>query len=98
MPLVVDVPLNTMLADLDETLRVLLKREVGRHGFDGVEIAFDAPARDWSAHLAAPPVTPFPSALRESPESRPTEWRTARSNGSHSEARPPMMMECSYAV
>jgi hypothetical protein len=47
MALVVDVPLNTMLADLDETLRVLLKRELARHGFDGVEVAFDAPARDW---------------------------------------------------
>ena len=36
-------PLNTMLADVDETLRTLLKRDLGRHGFDGVEIVFDAP-------------------------------------------------------
>ena len=43
MALVVDVPLNTMLADLDESLRALLKRELARHGFDGVEVAFDAP-------------------------------------------------------
>ncbi|MEA2138691.1 MAG: hypothetical protein QOG56_1841, partial [Solirubrobacteraceae bacterium] len=39
MPLVVDVPLNTMLADLDESLRTLLQRELGRHGFDSVEVA-----------------------------------------------------------
>jgi hypothetical protein len=31
MPLIVDVPLNTMLADLDESLRTLLQRELGRH-------------------------------------------------------------------
>ena len=31
----ISVPLNTMLADLDESLRTLLKRELGRHGFDG---------------------------------------------------------------
>jgi hypothetical protein len=98
MALVVDVPLNTMLADLDETLRVLLKRELGRHGFDGVEVAFDAPARDWSSQLSGPTVNLFLYDLRESHEFRPTEWRTDRSNGSHREVRPPMMMECSYAV
>jgi hypothetical protein len=34
----VDVPLNTALADFDEALRALLKRELGRHGFEGVDI------------------------------------------------------------
>src|SRR5215218_9259102 len=98
MALVIDVPLNTMLADLDETLRVLLKRELARHGFDGVDIAFDAPARDWSSQLSSPTVNLFLYALRESTESRPTEWRTDRGNGNHREIRPPMIMECSYAV
>src|SRR5829696_2093463 len=97
MALVVDVPLNTMLADLDETLRVLLKRELARHGFDGVEIAFDAPARDWSSQLSGPTVNLFLYDLRESHEFRPTDWREDRSNG-HREIRPPMIMECSYAV
>jgi Pvc16 N-terminal domain/Carboxypeptidase regulatory-like domain len=98
MALVVDVPLNTMLADLDETLRVLLKRELARHGFDGVEVAFDAPARDWSSQLSGPTVNLFLYDLRESHEFRPTEWREDRSNGGHREVRPPMIMECSYAV
>lgn len=98
MALVVDVPLNTMLADLDETLRVLLKRELGRHGFDGVEVAFDAPARDWSSQLSGPTVNVFLYDLRESHEFRPTEWSQERSNGRHREVRPPMIMECSYAV
>jgi hypothetical protein len=97
MALVVDVPLNTMLADLDETLRVMLKRELGRHGFDGVDVAFDAPARDWSSQLSGPAVNLFLYDLRESHEFRPTDWRADRSNG-HREVRPPMIMECSYAV
>ena len=99
MPLVVSVPLNTMLADLDETMRSLLKRELERHGFDGVEIAFDAPARDWSGQLSAPTVNLFLYDLRESQESRPNEWRSDRAaNGHAREIRPPMLMECSYAV
>ena len=48
MARVVDVPLNTAMADLDEALRTLLKRELARHGFEGVEIAFDAPSKEWS--------------------------------------------------
>jgi hypothetical protein len=99
MPLVVSVPLNTMLADLDETLRSMLKRELERHGFDGVEIAFDAPARDWSGQLSSPTVNLFLYDLRESQESRPNEWTNDRaSNGHAREVRPPMLMECSYAV
>lgn len=98
MALVVDVPLNTMLADLDETLRVMLKRELARHGFDSVDVAFDAPAREWSSQLSGPTVNLFLYDLRESHEFRPTDWRTDRSNGRHREVRPPMIMECSYAV
>jgi Pvc16 N-terminal domain len=99
MTLVVDVPLNTMLADLDETLRALLRRELERHGFDGVEVAFDAPARDWSSQLSAPTVNLFLYDLRESKDNRPVEWRSLRGeNGRARELRPPMIMECSYAV
>jgi Pvc16 N-terminal domain/Carboxypeptidase regulatory-like domain len=99
MALVVNVPLNTMLADLDETLRTLLRRELERHGFDGVEIAFDAPAREWSGQLSSPTVNLFLYDLRESHESRPTEWAQERGeNGRARDVRPPMMMECSYAV
>jgi Pvc16 N-terminal domain/Carboxypeptidase regulatory-like domain len=94
MGLVVAVPLNTMLADLDETLRTLLKRELERHGFDGVEIAFDAPAREWSGQLSSPTVNLFLYDLRESQDNRPVEWRSDRGNGRARE----MIMECSYAV
>jgi len=98
MPLTVSVPLNTMLADLDASLRALLKRELGTHGFDGVEIAFDAPAKDWSAKLASPAVNLFLYDLRESKEHRPIEWEAERGNGRTRELRPPLRIEASYAV
>jgi hypothetical protein len=98
MALIVDVPLNTMLADLDETLRTMLRRELERHGFDGVEIAFDAPSREWSGQLSSPTVNLFLYDLRESQDARQSEWATQRGNGQARDVRPPMMMECSYAV
>src|SRR6476620_8382822 len=98
MALVVDVPLNTMLADLDETLRTLLRRELERHGFDGVEIAFDAPSREWSGQLSSPTVNLFLYDLRESQDARQSEWSTHHGNNGARDVRPPMMMECSYAV
>jgi hypothetical protein len=98
MALIVAVPLNTTLADLDETLRTMLRRELERHGFDGVEIAFDAPSREWSGQLSAPTVNLFLYDLREATDSRQIEWNHQRGNGQAHDVRPPMIMECSYAV
>ena len=70
----VQVPINTMLADLDESLRTLLKRELGRHSFDGVEIVFDAPDKEWAASLSSPAVNLFLYDIREAKEFRPTDW------------------------
>ena len=58
--LTVEVPLNTMLADLDETLRGMLKAELERHGFEGIEIAFDAPTREWSGPALGAGGEPLP--------------------------------------
>jgi hypothetical protein len=96
--LTVDVPLNTMLADLDETLRGLLKAELERHGFEGCDIAFDAPAREWSGQLSKPTVNLFLYDLRESETMRTSEWSRMTKDGRTFEGRPPMIMECSYAV
>jgi Pvc16 N-terminal domain/Carboxypeptidase regulatory-like domain len=91
------VPLNTMLADLDESLRNMLKRELGRHGFDGVEIVFDAPDKEWSASLSSPTVNLFLYDLREAVEVRPTDWWPDSENGRR-EVRPPLRVDASYAV
>jgi Pvc16 N-terminal domain/Carboxypeptidase regulatory-like domain len=98
MPAVVDVPLNTCLADLDEALRTLLKRELERHGFEGVDIAFDAPATDWSAKLTNPTVNLFLYDLRENVADSEVTPRNLRVNGAMISAPPPMRLEVTYAV
>ena len=98
MPAVVDVPLNTSLADLDEALRTLLRRELERHGFEGVEITFDAPATDWSAKLTSPTVNLFLYDLRENLGESEATPRDVRVNGSAMAAPPPMRLEVTYAV
>jgi Pvc16 N-terminal domain/Carboxypeptidase regulatory-like domain len=98
VPAVVDVPLNTSLADLDEALRTLLRRELERHGFEGVEIAFDAPASDWSAKLTAPTVNLFLYDLRENLAQSEATPRNVRVNGAAMSAPPPMRLEVTYAV
>jgi hypothetical protein len=98
MATTVRVPLNTMLADLDETLRSMLKRELGTHGFDGVEIAFDAPDKEWSSQLSTPTVSLFLYDLREAQDVRPIEWREVQTNGTTQELRPPLRIDASFAV
>ncbi len=98
MPAVVDVPLNTSLADLDEALRTLLRRELEHHGFEGVEIAFDAPASDWSSKLTAPTVNLFLYDLRENVAEADVSPRNVRVNGASMAAPPPMRLEVTYAV
>src|SRR5215211_1497963 len=98
MPAVIDVPLNTSLADLDEALRILLRRELERHGFEGVEIAFDAPASDWSAKLTAPTVNLFLYDLRENVAESEATPRNVRVNGAQMAAPPPMRLEVTYSV
>jgi hypothetical protein len=97
VPTTTVVPLNTMLADLDESLRRLLKRELAKHGFDGVEIVFDAPDKEWSASLSSPTVNLFLYDLREAKNLRPIEWETEPGNGGR-EQRPPLRLDTSYAV
>jgi hypothetical protein len=95
----IDVPLNTMLADLDEALRTLLKRDLARHGFNGVEVLFDAPDKEWSAGLSSPAVNLFLYNVREARELRPIEWELRHdANGRSGELRPPLVVDASYAV
>lgn len=91
---VVDVPLNTAIADLDEGLRDLLRTDLRRHGFDGVDISFDAPTREWAGRLTGPAVNLFLYDIREardratsSPEPRDTFM-----------VPPPLQLAVTYAV
>src|SRR4051812_29594689 len=94
----VDVPLNTVIADLDDALRVLLRRELGRHGFAGVDIAFDAPGREWSGKLTAPTVDLFLYDLREALDRADITPTERRANGEARVTPPPFRLELTYAV
>jgi hypothetical protein len=98
MPLVVDVPLNTAIADLDEALRKLLRSELERHGFEGVEIAFDAPSKEWSGKLTSPTVDLFLYDLREAIERAEISPSETRGNGQAIVTPPPLRLELTYAV
>ena len=92
------IPLNTTLADLDATLRQLLRTELGRQGFEDVNIAFDTPKKEWAAAQSAPTVNLYLYDLREAVKRRPVDWGSARENSRRQDIRPPMRLEVSYAV
>jgi len=98
MSTAVQVPLNTMLADLDETVRRLLRRELTGRGFDGVEIAFDAPSKEWAAQLSSPTVDLFLYDVRQSEDHKPVDWDERIVNGRTVEIRPPLRIAASYAI
>ena len=98
MARVVDVPLNTAIADLDEALRTLLKRELDKHGFEGVDIAFDAPSKEWSGKLTGPTVDLFLYDMREALDRATATPSERRSNGVATIADPPLQLELTYAV
>src|SRR5438874_4287635 len=96
--LVVDVPLNTAIADLDDALRALLRRELERHGFEGVDIAFDAPSKEWSGKLTNPTVDLFLYDLREAIDRAKISMGDSRGNGGAISTPPPLRLELTYAV
>src|SRR5918994_3092813 len=98
MPLEVEVPLNTAIADLDEALRSLLRRELQRHGFEGVEVAFDAPSKEWSGKLTSPTVDLFLYDLREALERAEISPSERRGNGQAIVTPSPLRLELTYAV
>jgi len=98
MGLTIDVPLNTCLADIDETLRALLKRELDRHGFEGIEISFDAPSREWSGKLTGPTVSLFLYDLREATDQADISGGEHRGNGTAVITPPALRLEATYAI
>jgi Pvc16 N-terminal domain len=94
----IEVPYNTMLADLDEALRSLLRSELASHGFNGLEIAFDAPTREWSAGVTKPTLNLFLYEMREAVEGTASEWAEHRGNGHARLERPPLRVDCAYSI
>src|SRR5689334_14341261 len=98
MGVVVEVPSNTALADLDDALRRLLRRELDRHGFETVEIAFDAPTSDWAAKLITPTLDLFLYDLRESGADVERTPHDRQVHGATVTAPPPLRLEATYSV
>lgn len=98
MGLVVEVPLNTAIADLDEMLRQLLTRELTAHHFEGVEVVFDAPSKEWSGKLTAPTVNLFLYDLREAVERADVTLSEHRADGEAHATPPALRLELTYAV
>jgi hypothetical protein len=92
------VPPNTSLADLDEALRTLLRRELDRVGFAGVAIAFEAPNREWAATVTQPTLNLYLYDLRENQQRRRTQWERGESDGRRTETRPPLWLDASYTL
>src|SRR4051794_3854734 len=98
MHAIVDIPLNTTLADLDEGLRQLLESELARHGLSAAGVPSDAPPREWAATLATPTIDLFLYDIREDRQRRTADWGSGGPPAAPYETRPPLRVEASYAV
>ena len=77
-----------MIHDVDESLRALVRRDA----LNGarVEVAFDAPTKDWAARQNAPAVNLYLYDIREDLQRREVAWERQRdSTGRVTEHRPP---------
>jgi hypothetical protein len=87
-----------MIHDVDEALRALVKRDA----LNGskVEVAFDAPTKDWVARRNAPMVDLYLYDIREDTTRRDTAWIDIRNeDGVVTERRlPPRRFRLSYLV
>ncbi|HUG48090.1 MAG TPA: DUF4255 domain-containing protein [Candidatus Limnocylindria bacterium] len=77
-----------MIHDVDESLRALVKRDALNGS--GVEVAFDAPTKEWVARRNAPVVDLYLYDIREDTTRRETAWEPVRDeHGRVTERRPP---------
>jgi hypothetical protein len=85
-----------MIHDVDESLRALVTRDA-LHG-SGVDVAFDAPTKDWVARRSSPVVSLYLYDIREDLSRRDTAWVDVRGeDGRVIERRlPPRRFRLSY--
>jgi len=87
-----------MFADLDETLRKLLREELPVKNGE-IDIQFDQPTREWSAKLSKPTLNLFLYDVRENNQLRQHQWeRISNGNGSVTQKRTPMRVDCNYML
>ncbi len=98
MATTIDVPVNTMIADLDVGLRDLLIAQLQRHGFDDIDVVFETPSSEWASQLTRPTVNLFLCDLRKSQKPGQSGPDGGRENGRATERPPAMRVDCIFAV
>jgi hypothetical protein len=98
MTTTVDVPPNTMIADLDVGLRELLIAQLRRHGFDDIDVSFETPTTEWAGTLTRPTVNLFLCDIRRSAKPGQTGPESGRANGRTTERPPGMRVDCIFAI
>ena len=99
MTTTIEVPPNTMIADLDAGLRGLLLDQLRRHGFDDIDVVFDTPSNEWAGQLTRPTVNLFLCDVRKSTrpgQSGPDGGRNGA--GRATESAPALRVDCIFAV
>lgn len=86
-----------MLADLDETIRQLLIREVPLDPGE-VDVSFEAPDRDWSSRLSRPTVNCFLYDIRENHDIRRTDWERSQNNTAAFRHKPLLRFDSTYQI
>jgi hypothetical protein len=94
----IDVPVNTMIADLDTGLRDLLIAQLRRHGFDDVDVVFDTPTSEWASTLTRPTVNLFLCDLRKSARPGQSGPDGGRNGNRTIERSPALRVDCIFAV
>lgn len=94
----IDVPPNTMIADLDAGLRELLLGQLRRHGFDDIDVVFETPTSEWAGQLTRPTVNLFLCDLRKSARPGQSGPDSGRDGGRASERPPAMRIDCIFAI
>jgi hypothetical protein len=98
MTTTIDVPVNTMIADLDTGLRDLLIAQLKRHGFDDIDVVFETPTSEWASTLTRPTVNLFLCDLRKSTRPGKSGPDSGRSAGRTTESGPALRVDCIFAV
>ena len=86
-----------MFADLDETIRQLLIRQVPLDPAE-VDVSFETPDREWSGRLSRPTVNCFLYDVRENHQLRESDWEVHRGNGSATVKKPLLRFDATYQV
>jgi len=94
----IDVPSNTMIADLDAGLRELLLAQLRRHGFDDIDVVFETPTNDWAGQLTRPTVNLFLCDIRKSTRVGQSGPEGGRDAGRSNERPPAMRVDCIFAI